>query len=365
MNSLERSGMETMLLSSSAEWLRLGYKCDVVATSTTAGPIAADMREQGYGVYHMPFRSEWRYLPRLRFLWDFSRLCGSGYDVLHIHTEAGRPLFAFLAKLAGIKHIAVTPHNTFKFRGGLRIRKQCERHLIRLLGGRFGMISDAVRECEWDQFRIKGDRIWNWLDISHFRPPSARERLEAREALRIEENQFVIVSVGNCNSVKNHESILRAISMLPDAVNPLYLHIGREQGNLPERQLAADLNVDTKVRFLQSQTDPLPFLWAADVFAMPSRFEGFSIAALEAIAASTPTIISNVPGLSDIAAIARSIFMTTTTPESVAKSILDVAMTDPSKRRENAMADSLVIRDRFSPRNGVRSIVETLYAHPG
>jgi glycosyltransferase involved in cell wall biosynthesis len=364
MNRLERSGMETMLLSSFAEWLRLGYKCDVVATSATAGPLAAEMREQGYGVYHMPFRSKWRYLPRLRFIRDFYQLSRSDYDVVHVHTEAGRPAFAILAKLAGVRHIAITPHNTFTFRGALRLRKLCERHLIRLLGGRFGMISEGVRACEWDQFRIKGDRILNWFDTSHFRPPSAKERGQAREALGIGENQFVIVSVGNCNSAKNHDSLLQALSILPAVVKPLYLHIGREVETFRERQLAVILNIEKKVRFLQSQSDPLPFLWAADLFAMPSHYEGLGIAALEAIAASTPTLISNVPGLADIAAITQSTFLTTTTPESIAKGILEAALMDPSKRRDNALVDSVVIRNRFSLQNGVRSVVQTLYSHP-
>lgn len=351
-----------MLLSSYEEWLRLGYECDVVATAPAVGPIAPQMREQGYGVFHIPFRSRWRLLPRPGFVRDFYRLCKSGYDVVHVHVEAGRPVFAVLAKLAGVRQIATTPHNTFKFHGTLRIRKFCERHLIRLLGGRFGMISESVRACEWEQYRINGHPIWNWFDTFHFHPPSSEERAHARQTLGIGEDEFVIISVGNCNSAKNHGALLRAVALLPADVHALYLHIGREVPDFPERRLAAELRIENHVRFLDSQQDPRPFLWAADIFAMPSRTEGLSIAALEAIAASAPALFSNVAGLADIAAVTRSTFLTTTAPESIAEGIVSIASMDPVDRRERALVDSELVRDRFSPRNGVRSIAQALYS---
>jgi len=361
MSSLERSGMETMLLSSCSEWRRQGYECDVLATAAKIGPAAQQMRESGYGTFNIPFRSKWRYLPRARFVWGFYQLCRSGYDVVHIQTEAGRPLFALLAKLAGVRRIAVTPHNVFNFRGMLRARKFCERHFIRMLGGRFGMISDGVSKCEWETFRVKGVRIWNWLDTMQFRPPSIEERTAARQSLGVQKDEFVLVSVGNCNSAKNHGAILRALPLLPDTIHPLYVHIGREEPESSERKLAAELKIEGKVRFMGSQADSLHFLWAADVFVMPSIIEGFSIAAIEAIAAGTPALFADVSGLSEVAAGTRWTNFTSTTPESVAAGLTKVAAIEPAERRARALADSQIIRERFSIENGVRSIVNGLY----
>ena len=114
LNSLQRSGMEMMLLNSAAEWRALGYECDILATANTVGPIAEPLRESGYAVFHIPFRSKQRYLPRRKFVSEFYQLCKSGYDVVHIHTEAGRPVFALLARLAGVQRIAVTPHDVLQ-----------------------------------------------------------------------------------------------------------------------------------------------------------------------------------------------------------------------------------------------------------
>lgn len=353
--------METMLLSSYGEWCRLGYECDVLATAKMIGPIAAQMRETGYGVFHIPFRSRWSYLPSAVFIRDFYRLCRSGYDVVHIHTEIAPPVCAVLARLAGVRRIAVTPHGRFKFRGGLRLRKFCERHFVHLLGGRYGMISEGVRKCEWERFRNKGVRTWNWLDTSHFKPPTLEARATARRSLGIGDKEFVIISVGNCHSVKNHAAVLRALPLLPDTIHPTYLHIGYEDPDFHERKLAAELKIEDKVRFLGSQADPKTFLWASDVFVMPSLNEGLGVAALEAIASGVSLVCSKVEGLQEIAAETKWAVLTSTTPESVAQGLAKVAAIDPRERRRRALTDSELIRERFSMQKGVLSIVEGIY----
>lgn len=354
--------METMLLSSGEEWRRHGYRCDVATTADHVGPVADRLRACGYRVHHHPFRSRWSLLPRLSFVREFFLLCRSGYDVVHIHTEGGPPLFALLAKLAGVQRIAVTPHNTFRFRGWLRIRKLCERHFVRMLGGRYGMISNGVEECEKERFHNQGVRIWNWIDTEHFRPPSPLERELARLSLGARPEDFVIVSIGNCNDTKNHGAILRAIPLLPTAIRPFYLHIGREQLSCSEQKLAAELGILNTVRFLGSVEDSLHFLWAADVFVMPSLHEGLGIAALEAVAAGAPLVCSKVDGLSDVASATRHAVLTTTRHESVAQGISLIASLPIAQLREQALEDSRSIRSRFSARHGVRSIVHGLYA---
>jgi glycosyltransferase involved in cell wall biosynthesis len=361
MHSLERSGMETMLLTSYEEWLRMGFECDVLTTADTAGPVAPQMEACGYKLLHLPFRKGQSYLPRAEFVRKFYSLCRGGYDIVHVHTEIAPPVVTVLAKLAGIKRVAVTPHNAFHFSGVLRARKFCERLLVRSLGGRYGMISEGVRACEWDRYRNRGVRTWNWIDTSHFRPPTAAERSAAREALGIAPNQFVTLSVANCNYAKNHGAILRAIPMLPSSLKLLHLHVGREEPQCPERLLAAELGVERSVQFLGSKTDPLPFLWASDAFLMPSHNEGLGLSAIEAVAAGLPLACSDVQGLRDVAAETRWTMLTTTTAESVAEALIKLAAAPEDVRRQRALDDSVRIRQRFAVESGVRSITEGLY----
>lgn len=358
MASLERSGMEQMLLSSGAAWRGAGYGCDVVATAATEGPVAQQMRDCGYGVFHLPFRSGLRWLPRACFLRDFYALCASGYDVVHIQVEAGRPLFALIARLAGVRRLAVTPHGTYRFEGALRVRKMLERHFIRMLGGRFGMISEGVEACEWERFHIRGKRIRNWIDTTHFRPPSTEERAAARSALGLTDDEFVVVSVANCSRIKNHAALLRAIAVLPESERPTYLHIGREEPGEPERALAEELGIKEGTRFFGSQPDPRKYFWAADAVAMPSLSEGMSISALEATACGAPLICSKVNGLLEIAAHTKAAVLTSTDPESIAAGLLKMRALGAESRHQQALCDSARIREQFSLNRGMNSLVE-------
>jgi glycosyltransferase involved in cell wall biosynthesis len=365
MGSLERSGMEMMLLSSSGEWRRAGYSCDVLATKREIGPIAEQMMSAGYGVFHIPFRSRRRYLPSRKLIPEFFRLCRDNrYDTVHIHTEAATPIFAIFAKLAGVKTVVLSVHNTFLFDGTLRTRKRLERVLIRALGGRYGMVSNAVVECEQERFHNPGVRLWNWLDTEYFRPPSAEERQSARQSLGCTEDQFVLVSVANCNCVKNHSALVRALPRIKQVVPPLYLHIGKEEPGRPELVLTKRLGLENEIQFMGSQPDPRLFFWAADVFVMPSLYEGLGNSALEAIASGCPAVLAEVSGLKEIVAETKWAISVAPHEESIATGLLRMAGTSAEIRRSRALEDSAYIRERFSMQRGVRVMIESLYAAP-
>ena len=362
LGSLERSGMEMMLMSSSEEWCRAGYSCDVLATKREIGPMAEQMRTAGYGVFHIPFRSRRRYLPSRRLFSEFFRLCKKNrYAIVHIHTEAATPIFASLAKLAGVKSIVLSVHSTFLFDGVLRTRKTLERILIRALGGRYGMVSNAVMDCERERFHNPGVRLWNWLDTGYFRPPSDEERQAARQSLGCTEDQFVLVSVANCSHIKNHSALLRALPQVKQAVSLLYLHVGKEEPGRPELVLAGRLGLENEVSFMESQPDPRLFFWAADVFVMPSLYEGLGDSALEAIASGCPAVLAEGSGLKEVANETKWAISVTPDEESISAGLLRVAGLSEETRRSRALEDSARIRERFSMQRGVQVMIGSLY----
>jgi glycosyltransferase involved in cell wall biosynthesis len=224
------------------------------------------------------------------------------------------------------------------------------------------MISDDVRACEWEHYRNPGVRISNWLDSSHYREPSVAERADARASLAIEDGTVVLISVGNCNVAKNHEALLRAITFLPSDLKILYLHVGNEPADAPERRLAKQLQIASSVRFVGSQRDPLPLLWASDLFVMPSLFEGVGMSALEAASAGLPLVLSDVAGLRGVAAHLSNCVLTTTDPRSIASGIAQVARLTEAERLRQGNQDSAKIRELYSISRGVTSIVRGLYS---
>jgi N-acetyl-alpha-D-glucosaminyl L-malate synthase BshA len=75
-------------------------------------------------------------------------------------------------------------------------------------------------------------------------------------------------------------------------------------GDGPERQLAEslcrDLKITDDVRFVGKQEQMEEILAISDLFLLPSEYESFGLAALEAMAADVPVISTNAGGLPEI-----------------------------------------------------------------
>jgi glycosyltransferase involved in cell wall biosynthesis len=72
----------------------------------------------------------------------------------------------------------------------------------------------------------------------------------------------------------------------------LFVGDGSERAAL--EQQARDLGVSDRVIFAGYQADPAPYLAAMDLFVLPSRSEGLSVALLEAMAAGVPVVVTDV-----------------------------------------------------------------------
>jgi glycosyltransferase involved in cell wall biosynthesis len=136
------------------------------------------------------------------------------------------------------------------------------------------------------------------VDPNEFRPPSAQERSEARNHLGIDDGRFCISIVGRVNAQKGHDFLLQALSKIPNATDRfVVVAVG---GGSPEwlEKLATDYGL-TKIVKPLGHAHPLKALWASDLFVLPSRWEGFALASLEAMACGLPVIRTNTAGAID------------------------------------------------------------------
>jgi glycosyltransferase involved in cell wall biosynthesis len=362
LHELQRSGAELNLLQAAAEWSCRGFQLDILAIAPDIGPLAASLREVGYAVHHLPLRSGKRFIPNAKCGSQFITLCRKHrYDIVHIHSEHAYYLIATLCKIAGIKTVVRSVHNVYPYGSFLKCRKTLERYYTRLLGVRFGFVSPSVRNAELRDFRNSGVVIRNWFDTEHFRPPSSEERAATRRDAGFSEDDFVIVSVGNCNSAKNHTALIRAVAMIGSEINFRYLHVGREEAGHSERKLVEELGIAARVHFAGQSDDPRPYLWAGDVFVMPSLWEGLGIAGLEAAGTELPLILADVPGLRDVAKELKWSELLAPTPENLARGILAIFEANSASLKDRTRKNSDLARDLFSPSRGVQSLIRDLY----
>ena len=113
-----------------------------------------------------------------------------------------------------------------------------------------------------------------------------------------EESDFVLLSVGELNENKNHETIIRAIATLQEPTLH-YMIAGTGENRKRIEEIIRELNLTNHVHLLGFREDVFEVMKASDCFVFPSKREGLGMAALEAMAAGLPLITSNVHGIND------------------------------------------------------------------
>ena len=322
LHELHPSGAEMMIKNAYPYWQ---VECDgtIMATGKIVGPFAETLQNTGYEIAYVPTNGAGK-KAKIKHLADFWKYMRKNrFDVVHIHRESLSFEYALIAKLCGSKNIVRTVHSTFAHTGIQRRIKASTRWLVkRLLGGKFIAISDGVANNEKKVFGNECDKvIYNWCNNEKFTFLSSAEKKVAKTEAG-NQDKLVLVTVGNCNHVKNHEVLLRALALCKSKDMIKYLHVGYSKDNTEnEKELAEELGITEQVCFLGS-TDPMPYLIQADVFLMTSIYEGLSIATLEAIFTGMRVLLADAPGLTEFRNKGfEGVDYFTSTPEALAETL--------------------------------------------
>lgn len=348
LNELKPSGAETMLRSAAPYWKEHGFTCELLATGSSEGEFAETLRKAGYVVHHLPRQRSATY-----FL-DFRRLVrNGGYSLVHQHAEGASYWFGLAAMSGGAK-VVRTMHSNFSFDGNLRWRRALQRRHLQALGTRFAAIAPGVQENERQRFGISSDLVWNWIDTDRFRRISSDERASARKRWGFKEQETVLVTVGNCSTVKNHGVLIEALARMQDMNHVRYLHIGLEDKNCSERLLAERLGVSERINFCGWLPNARDALAAADLYVMPSLYEGLGISALEALGVGLPSLLAEVNGLRDLRSLFPGLLYTAPEPDAIVQTIRAFDALGFEERRNISAKYSELVQEKFNVARGVR-----------
>jgi glycosyltransferase involved in cell wall biosynthesis len=110
----------------------------------------------------------------------------------------------------------------------------------------------------------------------------------------------VLLSIGSLREAKNYSNMLAALALLNDYDLEYWIAgEGAERAKL--KVLVGQLGLSSRVKFLGYIEDTKPLLERADIFLMASSWEGFGLAAVEAMNASLPCVLSDVSGMRELA----------------------------------------------------------------
>ena len=212
-------------------------------------------------------------------------------DVIHTHRYV-LP-YVFLASM-GLKIKRVhTVHNVAQ-----KEQTKAGKTINKVLFQHFNVVpvalSEEVQKTIQEVYGLPINRIpvvFNGIDLS---------RCIVKEDYARKEN-FTVLHIGRFMNVKNHELLLRSFARFrgyhPDAMIQL-LGDGELKENM--MQLAGQLNIADAVEFAGLQSNVYPWLHNADVFILPSKFEGMPMTLIEAMGTGLPIIASDVGGIPDM-----------------------------------------------------------------
>ncbi|MGI9611734.1 MAG: glycosyltransferase [Acidimicrobiales bacterium] len=142
--------------------------------------------------------------------------------------------------------------------------------------------------------------VHHGTNLSSVRVFGKSERQRRRAQLGITDDRTVIGVVGNLTPKKDHQTLLRAIAGDgPTArATVVVIGLGPLRGEL--EALATELGIADRTIFLGSRDDVFDLLPLFDLFCLSSRFEGFPIALIEAMASGLPCVTTAVGGIPEI-----------------------------------------------------------------
>ena len=146
----------------------------------------------------------------------------------------------------------------------------------------------------------RAETVLNGIPVQRFQP-SAERRSEARRRLGAASTAPLIGCVGRMVPLKNQALMIEVLPALLKAHPTLKLVIvGDGELDATLRNLAAQRGVADEVLFMGQRSDVSDLLPGFDVFALPSRTEGLSIALLEACASGLAVVATAVGGNPEI-----------------------------------------------------------------
>ena len=231
--------------------------------------------------------------------------------------------------------------------GILRDRKHslAYRLLARMPDAVFAVSELVRKQC------IEVDKISESRVITVYNGINPDDWLTKPSVLGSQQGQLV-VTVGNIRHVKGHDVFIKAAALVREQFPGVTFAIA---GTVLDAEYMAILQnliqlngLSNNFRFIDACRDIPAFLATASIFVLPSRSEGFSNAIVEAMAASLPTVVTDVGGNAEAVHNAMSGFVVPPdNPQALAAAILQL-LQNPVMARKMGEAGRNLVAQKFT-----------------
>lgn len=299
---MDRGGIETMIMNVYRHIDRERIQFDFLAHY---GKPDADYNEEiralGGRIYEMPrIKSTTKtyynkFFEYRRALKDFFTE-HQEYNIIHGHMTNTASIYMPIAKKYGNVGCCIAHSHSEHSAGGLTgmlsdiLSKGITRYATDWFACSYTAAKWFYSKKDVDEGKVK--IVTNGIDTQKFAySPEVRERKRAELGLQ---DNFVIGNVARFFPPKNQNFLVSAMPCILEHMPEAVICFVGDGRDMPEAiNLAKELGVYDKIRFLGLRSDVNELMQAFDVFAMPSFFEGLPLVGVEAQSAGLPCVFSD------------------------------------------------------------------------
>ena len=138
--------------------------------------------------------------------------------------------------------------------------------------------------------------IYNFVDVARFN----KKPIDAFRKVIAPHGEKILMHASNFRKVKRIDDVITIFANVRKAMPAKLLMVGDGPERHAAEEQARALGIEEDIRFLGKQEQMEDILAVSDMFLLPSEYESFGLAALEAMAAKAVVISTNAGGLAEI-----------------------------------------------------------------
>ena len=292
-SELDIGGAESMLFMLATGLAERGHEVEV-ACLTGNGAVGNWLEKAGIPVHYLNARKSWPpslLLPLRKVIRNFKP------EVLHNFLFHANMVGRFVGWVTGVPAVicAVRVEDVER---SFRLWVDGATHWMM---HRQTCVSESARRFTHEKSSIPMEKliaIPNAIDLSKF------ENLESgklRRELDLDTDAPILLTVGRLSKQKGVQYLLRAMpEVLSEISNTRLALVGAGEDEESLKALARELGIQEAVRFLGWHAEIPEFLKDADLFVLPSLWEGMPNVILEAMASGVPSVATEVGGTPEL-----------------------------------------------------------------
>ena len=259
------------------------------------------------------------------------------YDITHTmgNVVGSDVITAHSCHKAGMKILGTPVGPADRFRLMVEQRNYVHRQYHHVIAVARGVKNELMQE-----YGVPGNDISvipNGVNMAEFNA-SAREAegRSIRERLGLSRDDIVALFVGNEFDRKGLTFVIRALPLT--GMPRLNVIVAGGDDSSSYQRMAREASVADRIHFVGSIGDIAPYYAASDMFVLPSGYEAFSLATLEASASGLPILTTRINGSEELIEDGVNGFFIERDVDSLARRLSDVAGNEELRKRLSANA---------------------------